>query len=200
MKILTVVTLVAGVFVGGLEGPRTSLAAEAYHLGVAFGLTGTGAPYSREAANAIRMAVDEINNEGGFLGTHRIKLFTENTRTKPDVAESVVTRLIERDEVRAVIGTYSSATALAIKPICRTNGVLHIATISNSEDITRTGPQSVHVFGRPQHLHDIEGSRDRHRQTGCRERLEKVCNYCIGLCLGTLQSGSPSGNAQGIGA
>ena len=42
--------------------------------------------------------------------------------------------------MRAVIGTYSSATALAIKPICRANGVLQIATISNSEDITRLDP------------------------------------------------------------
>ncbi len=51
-----------------------------------------------------------------------------------------MTRLIEQDKVRAVIGTYSSATALAIKPICRAKGVLHIATISNSEDITRLDP------------------------------------------------------------
>ncbi len=140
MRIRTLVALVAFSLVGGLWGPRLSMAAETYDLGVALGLTGTGAPYSREALDAIRMAVDEINAQGGFLGEHPIELSIENTRTRPDVAESVVTRLIERDKVRAIIGTYSSATALAIKPICRANGVLHIATISNSEDITRLDP------------------------------------------------------------
>lgn len=140
MKFWTVLAVAVFTFIGGLWSPRGAFAAEAYNLGVALGLTGTGAPYSREAANAIRMAVDEINRDGGFLGQHPIELFTENTRTEPAVAESVVTRLIERDKVRAIIGTYSSATALAIKPICRANGVLQIATISNSEDITRLDP------------------------------------------------------------
>jgi branched-chain amino acid transport system substrate-binding protein len=140
MKMRKVLALFAFSLMGGLWGPRIPLAAEAYNLGVALGLTGTGAPYSREAADAIRMAVDEINSQGGFLGEHPIELFTENTKTKPDVAESVVTQLIERDKARAIIGTYSSATALAIKPICRAHGVLHIATISNSEDITRIDP------------------------------------------------------------
>ncbi len=140
MKTLTVATLVTCLTVGVIAGSRMPMAAEPYHLGVAFGLTGTGAPYSREAVDAIRMAVDEINDEGGFLGEHPITLFIENTRTKPEVATSVATRLIEQDEVRAIIGTYSSATALAIKPICRANGVLHIATLSNSEDITRLDP------------------------------------------------------------
>jgi branched-chain amino acid transport system substrate-binding protein len=140
MKILAVVVLAVSAVVAGVWSPRAPLAAETYHLGVALGLTGTGAPYSREAVNAVRLAVDEINAEGGFLGRHPIAIFTENTRTEPAVAEAVVTRLIEREKVRAVIGTYSSATALAIKPICRANRVLHIATISNSEDITRLDP------------------------------------------------------------
>ncbi len=140
MKIRTVLTLAAFALMGGVWSPRAPVAAEAYNLGVALGLTGTGAPYSREAANAIRLAVDEINRDGGFLGRHPIELFIENTRTEPSVAEMVVTRMIERDKVRAIIGTYSSATAIAIKPICRANGVLHIATISNSEDITRLDP------------------------------------------------------------
>jgi branched-chain amino acid transport system substrate-binding protein len=117
--------------------PKSSTAAEPYSLGVALGLTGTGAPWSKESLNGIRIAVDEINAAGGFLGQHRITLAVANTRTDPKTATRVVDRLIKNDDVRAVIGTYSSSTALAIKPICRDNGVLHIAPISNSEDITK---------------------------------------------------------------
>jgi branched-chain amino acid transport system substrate-binding protein len=115
-------------------------AAEPYHLGVALGLSGTGAPYSKEALEGVEIAVNEINAKGGFLEKHRIRLFVRDTQTKPEVAKQVVSDLISNDRVRAVIGTYSSATSLAIKPICKENRVLQIATISNSEDITKLDP------------------------------------------------------------
>ncbi|MGD2012575.1 MAG: ABC transporter substrate-binding protein [Desulfobacterales bacterium] len=111
---------------------------EPYHLGVALGLSGTGAPYSEEAVEAIEIAVNEINAQGGFLGRHPIKLFIRDTQTNPNIAKDVVNKLIHKDKVRCIIGTYSSACAMAIKPICREAQVLHIATISNSEDITKT--------------------------------------------------------------
>ena len=135
---LSVLCLVIGFVAFGLPGRST--AAESYPLGVALGFTGTGTPYSGEALKGIQLAVDEINAEGGFLGKHLIELFVADTRTRPEFAETAVRGLIHNDRVRAVIGTYSSATALAIKPICRDAKVLHIATISNSEDITKLDP------------------------------------------------------------
>ena len=92
---------------------------EPYHLGVALGLSGTGAPYSEEAVEAIEIAVNEINAQGGLLGRHPIRLFIRDTRTNPDIAKEVVSKLIQKDKVRCIIGTYSSACAMAIKPICR---------------------------------------------------------------------------------
>ncbi|CAB1081872.1 hypothetical protein D1AOALGA4SA_9513 [Olavius algarvensis Delta 1 endosymbiont] len=128
--------MLAAVFVGapGL------VAAEPYHLGVALGLSGTGAPYSKEAVEGIEVAVNEINGRGGFLGKHRIRLFIRDTRTQPEVAKQVVNDLIRNAKVRSIIATYSSATSLAVKPICRENRVLQIATISNSENITKLDP------------------------------------------------------------
>ena len=117
-----------------------SIAAEPYHLGVALGLSGTGAPYSKEAVKAIELAVNEINSQGGLLARHPIKLFIQDTQTHPQTAKKVVTHLIQTHRVRCVIGTYSSACAMAIKPICRTHKVLQLATICNSEDITKVDP------------------------------------------------------------
>jgi branched-chain amino acid transport system substrate-binding protein len=119
-----------------LSAPNLS-AEEPYNLGVALGLTGTGATYSKDAVDGIKLAVDEINAKGGLLGKHPIKLFVADTQTNPGVAFVETKKLIEQNKVKAVIGTYSSATALAIKPLCFEKGVLHIATISNSEDITK---------------------------------------------------------------
>jgi branched-chain amino acid transport system substrate-binding protein len=111
--------------------------AEDYNLGVALGFTGTGTLYSKDQMEGIQVAVDEINAKGGLLGKYPIKVFQQDTQTKPDVGVRTVKDLILRDKVRAVINDYSSAVAVAVKPICREYKVLHIAAISNSENITK---------------------------------------------------------------
>jgi branched-chain amino acid transport system substrate-binding protein len=125
------------VLLGGFASFDSALAAEPYHLGVDLAITGTGALYCKDGVDAVKLAVDEINAQGGFLGKHPIKLFIRDTHTKPDVAVREAKDLILRDKVRCVLGTYSSACAVAIKPVCQEYRVLHIPAISNSENITR---------------------------------------------------------------
>ena len=121
----------------GLVLSGTVKAAEPYNLGVALGFTQTGALYSKEQLQGIQVAVDEINAQGGFLKKHLIKVFQQDTQTKPDVGVRTVKDLILREKIRAVINDYSSAVAVAVKPICMEYKVLHIAAISNSENITK---------------------------------------------------------------
>jgi branched-chain amino acid transport system substrate-binding protein len=118
-------------------GAQGVFAAEPYHLGVNLAITGTGALYCKDGVDAIKMAVEEINAAGGFLGKHPVELFIRDTHTKPDVAVREAKDLILRDKVRCVLGTYSSACAAAIKPVCQEYKVLHIPAISNSENITK---------------------------------------------------------------
>jgi branched-chain amino acid transport system substrate-binding protein len=120
-----------------LVGVNGAIAAEPYHLGVNLAITGTGALYCKDGADAVKLAVEEINGAGGFLGKHQIKLFIRDTHTKPDVAVREAKDLILRDKVRCILGTYSSACAVAMKPVCREYKVLHIPAISNSENITK---------------------------------------------------------------
>jgi branched-chain amino acid transport system substrate-binding protein len=110
---------------------------EPYNLGADLAVTGTGALYCKDGLDAITLAVKEINAQGGFLGKHPIKLFIRDTQTKPDVAVREARDLILRDKVRTILGTYSSACAVAIKPVCQEYKVLHIPAISNSENITK---------------------------------------------------------------
>lgn len=131
------VSVCIAILIGNVFPSAKANCAEPYHLGVALGLTGTGAQYSKQAVEAIELAVSQINAAGGLLGKHPINLFVRDTQTDAQVAVEVVEKLIAENQVRCIIGTYSSAAAQAIKPICRQNKVLHIATISNSEDITK---------------------------------------------------------------
>jgi branched-chain amino acid transport system substrate-binding protein len=125
------------VFLWSLVGPGGICAEEPYHLGVDLAITGTGALYCKDGVDAINLAVDEINAQGGFLGKHPVKVFIRDTHTKPDVAVREAKDLILRDKVRCILGTYSSACAAAIKPVCQEYKVLHIPAISNSENITK---------------------------------------------------------------
>jgi len=137
MKTKVMVIVCSLILLGGLVALDSSLAAEPYHLGVDLAITGTGALYCKDGVDAIKLAVDEINAKGGFLGKHPIKLSLRDTHTKPDVAVREAKDLILRDKVRCVLGTYSSACAVAIKPVCQEYKFLHIPAISNSENITK---------------------------------------------------------------
>jgi len=125
------------IFLFGFIFSDSARAAEPYHLGVALSITGTGALYCKDGVDAIKLAVEEINAKGGFLGKHPLKLFIRDDQTKPDVGVRETKDLILRDKVRCVLGAYSSAVAVAIKPVCQEYKVLHIAAISNSENITK---------------------------------------------------------------
>jgi branched-chain amino acid transport system substrate-binding protein len=136
-KFNVIVMIFSFLIVGGLGITDGSMAADPYHLGVNLAITGTGALYCKDGTDAIKLAVDEINASGGFLGKHPVKLFIRDTHTKPDVAVREAKDLILREKVRCILGTYSSACAAAIKPVCQEYKVLHIPAISNSENITK---------------------------------------------------------------
>ena len=137
MKIKIIAVACALFLLGGFIHVDRTLAADPYHLGVNLAITGTGALYCKDGVDAIKLAVEEINGKGGFLGKHPIKLFIRDTHTKPDIAVREAKDLILRDKVRTILGTYSSACAAAIKPVAKEYKVLHIPAISNSENITK---------------------------------------------------------------
>jgi branched-chain amino acid transport system substrate-binding protein len=134
-KVTIIVCVLA--LLGGFCPVDRILAAEPYNLGVNLAITGTGALYCKDGVDAIKLAVKEINDQGGFLGKHSIKVSIRDTHTKPDIAVREAKDLILREKVRAILGTYSSACAAAIKPIAQEYKVLHIPAISNSENITK---------------------------------------------------------------
>lgn len=109
---------------------------EPYNLGVLLPSTGAGANWAESAIKAINIAVADINSRGGLLGKHPIKVHYRDTQTKPDVATREGRSIILDEKVSAIIGTYSSACALALQEITHEAKVLQLASISNSVKIT----------------------------------------------------------------
>ena len=108
MKHKAMVIVFSFILLGGLGIVDSVVAAEPYHLGADLAITGTGALYCKDGVDAIKLAVDEINAQGGFLGKHPIKLFIRDTHTKPDVAVRGAKDLILRDKVRCILGSMMS--------------------------------------------------------------------------------------------
>ncbi|MBI1804539.1 MAG: ABC transporter substrate-binding protein [Ignavibacteriae bacterium] len=101
-------------------------------------LTGTAATFGTSTHKGAMLVVEETNAAGGVLGK-KIKLLTEDTQSKPEEAATVVTKLITRDKVKAMIGEVASSRSLAAAPICQSNGVPMITPSSTNPKVTQVG-------------------------------------------------------------
>lgn len=103
----------------------------AIRLGLLAPLTGTGGPYGQEEEQAARAAVKIINDAGGVLG-RKLELLVADDETQPTAGVAAARKLIDIDKVVSIGGVWSSAVALAIKPITVEKNVL--LTVNGSAD------------------------------------------------------------------
>ncbi len=73
-------------------------------------------------SNGMKMAVDEINAQGGING-RKIKLVLEDSGYDPKRAVLATQKMIERDKVFAMVGPMGSPTVLAAQDIVPDAGV-----------------------------------------------------------------------------
>ncbi len=101
-------------------------------------LTGGTATFGTSTHNGIQLAIDEVNAAGGVKGK-KLKLVTEDDASKPDNARTVVTKLITRDKVVAVLGEVASTRSMAAAPVCQQNKVPMISPSSTNPEVTKKG-------------------------------------------------------------
>src|SRR5215471_20721767 len=107
-------------------------------LGEFGSLTGTTATFGISTKNGIDMAVDEVNKAGGLLGK-RVRVLVEDDQSKPEEAQTVVTKLINKDQVVAVLGEVASSRTMAAAPVAQQNGIPLISPSSTNPKVTQTG-------------------------------------------------------------
>jgi branched-chain amino acid transport system substrate-binding protein len=101
-------------------------------------MTGSEATFGVSTDNGIKLAVKERNAAGGVKG-QQVKLITYDDQGKAQEAVVAVTRLIQQDEVKAVIGEVASSRSLAGGPVCQRLGVPMISPSSTNPDVTAIG-------------------------------------------------------------
>jgi branched-chain amino acid transport system substrate-binding protein len=93
-----------------------SVAAEPIRIGSPVLLSGTGAYVGGAEKDTLEMMAADLNKAGGIKG-RPIEFVFYDEEAKPDVAVSLVKRLIQKDKVTAILGISTSWTALPVIPI-----------------------------------------------------------------------------------
>ena len=127
--------IIAGCLIAGCTGGANQ---NEILIGEYSALTGTTATFGQSTHHGLSMAVEDVNNAGGVLDK-KIKLITEDTQSKPEEAAIAVTKLIARDNVRAIIGEVASSRSLAAAPICQSNRIPMVSPASTNPEVTKKG-------------------------------------------------------------
>lgn len=131
---------------GPAPKPPAASAAAVVKVGHYASMTGSEATFGRSTDEGIRLAVKEINDAGGVtVGGKKMPLevITEDTESKAEKAKDVVSKLVHKDKVVAVLGEVASSISLEGAPVCQKAGVPMITPSSTNADVTAVGD---HIF------------------------------------------------------
>ncbi|NOS67748.1 MAG: urea ABC transporter substrate-binding protein [Candidatus Peribacteraceae bacterium] len=100
-----------------------SLERKTIRVGVIHSLTGTMAISERPLADAVLMAIDEINANGGLLG-RKIEPTVVDGASDPEKFAQAAEQLIAEEGVTSVFGGWTSASRKTMKPVFEKNNHL----------------------------------------------------------------------------
>ena len=101
-------------------------------FGQSAALGGPAADLGTEMRRGIAAAFEEINRQGG-VGGRRLELRAYDDHYEPEQAIANTLKLIEQDDVFALIGAVGTPTSAAAEPIARAAGVPFIAPFTGAE-------------------------------------------------------------------
>ena len=108
MAVLALAAIVPGAGVGQ-QGP--------IKIGLVQGISGPFEVYAKQEITGFTMGLEYATGGKGEVLGRKIEVLIEDDQLKPDVSKQKVTKLYADDKVDLVVGTTSSAAALAILPV-----------------------------------------------------------------------------------
>ncbi|QNM05024.1 ABC transporter substrate-binding protein [Qiania dongpingensis] len=120
--------------------------AETIKIGLCQPFTGPNAVAGEYSRYGVDLAVEEINNAGGFeVGgkMYKIEIVEEDNEGKPEITNNAYNKLIGQDKVAAIIGPDSSGPLISAGPLATAAKVPAIGTTSSNPDCTTVGGEYV---------------------------------------------------------
>ena len=144
IQVLAVLLLVAALAGSGCakkEEPKAP-----YKIGGIFAITGRASFLGEPERNSMELLAEQINAQGGVNG-HPIELVIYDTEGDATKAVLNANKLIEKDNVLAIVGPSLSGTTLAVVPIAEK---AQVPLISCAASVKITTPVKKWVFKTPQ--------------------------------------------------
>jgi branched-chain amino acid transport system substrate-binding protein len=107
-------------------------------IGSILSISGPVSTYGIQTREAIKMAVEEINAQGGVLGK-QVELIVEDDEASPEKTTNAFKKLVAKDKVVAVIGALISKCTLAITQEAQAKKVVLLTPTSTNDTVTDAG-------------------------------------------------------------
>ena len=125
--------------VGSIGG--AAFAADQVRIGVVAPITGQNAIGGQYIKNGVELAVKEFAPDGLEIGgkVYEVKVLFEDNENKPDITANAFRKLIDQNEVVAIVGPDASSTSLAGGPIAQSAEVPVVTTFATNPKVTEVG-------------------------------------------------------------
>ncbi len=110
----------------------------AARIGLLIPLTGEQASFGIDALNGAKLAIDEINQQGGVLD-HPLHLIVRDTESRTEKVASAIGELIDTEKVIALVGEITTDRTLLAAPLAQQRGIPLITPSATNEKITAAG-------------------------------------------------------------
>src|SRR5258707_4241134 len=134
-------TVVAAVWLGACGWAGDTAAQNKVRIGVVLPLSGQFALGGQNVKRGYDLAVEEINKTGGVkaLGGAQVELVYADNQGKQDVAIGETERLIQQENVAAIMGSWRTPTTIARTQAAERNKTPWIIEVSSADIILERG-------------------------------------------------------------
>jgi branched-chain amino acid transport system substrate-binding protein len=129
--------VMAGALSAAMFG-TAAMAQDTMLIGAQVPTTGSEATYGQDMANAVQIAIDEINADGGVLGK-KLDMVIGDSACDPQQSVNAATKLVSQ-KVVGVVGGYCSGATLPTLKIYGDAKVPFVITASNSTKLIPANP------------------------------------------------------------
>lgn len=128
---------------------KASIAKEPYKIGAIFSVTGAASFLGEPEKNTAIMLMDQINKAGGING-HPLEIIIEDSKSQEADAVLAAKKLLEKDNVLAIVGPSTTGESMALVPIMN-NAKTPLISCAAGYGITNPVNERYWIFKTPQY-------------------------------------------------
>ncbi len=123
LLVLALCLLVAAAFAAaGCGSQKVDATKVTYKIGAVLSLSGPAAPLGQPEQRSLMMLQEDLNSGAGVDG-HKVEFIIEDDESQPEKAKAAITKLINQENVSAMIGSSSTGATLAMSPVAEQSKV-----------------------------------------------------------------------------